>query len=175
MAFLGCHPIILSYTSYVYLSIIKTPYRLPTGNTTGEFQSLYNQYPTYDQMRKYPVGMVLGGRYYWGDSTLNYQGETGRYWSSSAATSATDAYYLSLLGTHNAVYTAYDISKLYGFTLRCLGLDWNKIFVGFYGLDNYNIIMIHFEWDSSKNLLFASSQLGRPPSLRLNHITAREI
>ncbi len=54
------------------------------GNTTGEFQSLYNQYPTYDQMRKYPVGMVLGGWYLWSDGSLNYQGSFAGYWSCSA-------------------------------------------------------------------------------------------
>ncbi len=64
--------------------------------------------------------MVLGGRYYWGDGTLNYQGMRGNSWSSSAYTSATGAYYLSLRGTDSAVYPAVSGLKRNGFPLRCL-------------------------------------------------------
>ena len=92
--------------------------RLPTGNTTGEFQSLYNQYPTYDQMRKYPVGMVLGGRYY--DGTLYWQGTYGGYWSSSTYTSATTVYRLYLDGNNSTVGPTGNAHKCNGFSLRCL-------------------------------------------------------
>ena len=71
-------------------------------------------------MRKYPVGMVLGGRYYWGDGTLNHQGTYGNYWSSSAYTSATSAYDLSFNGTNSAVNPAFVNNKRRGFSLRCL-------------------------------------------------------
>ncbi len=72
-------------------------------------------------MRKYPVGMVLGGYYSWGNGTSPYnQGTSGYYWSSSAYTSATSAYRLYLYGTNSTVYPANDNSKRSGFSLRCL-------------------------------------------------------
>jgi len=62
---------------------------------------------------------VLGGLR--GGTSPYYQGTYGGYWSSTAWTSATLAYRLGLDGTNSAVGPAGNDSKLYGFSLRCLG------------------------------------------------------
>ena len=49
-----------------------------------------------------------------------YQGTYGYSWSSSADTSATDAYVLYLYGTTSTVYPALNVYKYKGRTLRCL-------------------------------------------------------
>ena len=108
--------------------------RLPTGNTTGEFQSLYNQYPTYDLMRKYPVGMVLNGRYWWENGSLHYQGTVGNYWSSLVYTSAAYAYALNLDGSSSTVLPANGNNKRNGFSLRCLDCRFFTSLV--FGTDN---------------------------------------
>ena len=50
---------------------------------------------------------------------MYYQGTLGLYWSSTAYSSATNAYYLDL-NISGAVNPAYTGSKYYGFSLRCL-------------------------------------------------------
>ena len=73
-------------------------------------------------MRKYPVGMVLGGYYNWeGDgASPNGQGTVGVCWSSSAHTNVVLAYYLLLRGTDSAVLLDNGDKRL-GRSLRCLG------------------------------------------------------
>ncbi len=61
---------------------------------------------------------VLGG--YRGGTSPGYQGTYGYYWSSSAWTSATEAYRLLLLGPNSTVRPADSGYKHDGFTLRCL-------------------------------------------------------
>jgi len=78
-------------------------------------------------MRKYPVGMVLGGYYDWGNGTSSYdQGTFGGYWSSFAYTGATRAYLLRLYGIDSTVYPAADSNKRVGRSLRCLGKNQNR-------------------------------------------------
>ena len=61
-----------------------------------------------------------------GTETGKYQGMYSFYWSSSAWTSATDAYSLRLNGTNSTVYPAENDGKPGGFTLRCLAQNQTK-------------------------------------------------
>ena len=61
---------------------------------------------------------VLSG--YRSSTSMNLQGTRGFYWSSTAYSSATNAYNLNLINS-GTVYPAYGSSnKYYGFSLRCL-------------------------------------------------------
>ena len=64
-------------------SICPRGWRLPTGGDSGEFQTLYNQYPSAANMldANGPAFVLSGERY--GDRTDN-QGSGGYYWSSTA-------------------------------------------------------------------------------------------
>ena len=60
--------------------------------------------------------MLSGYRY---STSMYNQGTVGLYWSSTAYSSATNAYNLYLLNS-GAVYPANYSVKYYGFPLRCL-------------------------------------------------------
>ena len=78
-------------------------------------------------MRKYPVGMVLGGCYYWNtDGSLEYQSSLGFYWSSSAYTSTTSSYDLYLNSYNVTIHPAHSYGKRVGLSLRCLARNQTK-------------------------------------------------
>ena len=94
-------------------------FRLPTGDPSGEYQTLYNNYNSWTAMTD-TAGphFVLGGRR---DGTSpSYQDTHGFYWSSSAYTSAIQAYLLYLRGADSLVNPAIHNNKRHGRTLRCL-------------------------------------------------------
>ncbi len=78
-------------------------------------------------MRKYPVGMVLGGRYGWVAGTLAYQGVRGTFWSSFAYAGTNNAYNLELNDAHSTVNTTNYNDKRFGFSLRCLARPQQRI------------------------------------------------
>ena len=100
-------------------SICPRGWRLPTGGNSGEFQVLYNQYPSADNMldANGPAFVLSGDRY--GDRNIN-QGLRGYYWSSTARSNSR-AYSL-YLNSSNISPTNNDI-KHYGFTVRCVADD----------------------------------------------------
>jgi len=98
----------------VSYDICPKGWRLPTGGSSGEFQTLYNKYASSALMQGTP-GFVLSG-YRRGSSTRN-QGTYGFYWSSTAY-SANYAYYLYL--NSSSVSPANDNYKYIGFTVRCV-------------------------------------------------------
>ena len=96
-------------------------WRLPTGNTTGEFQSLYNltDYNTNAKMRA-PIAdggaaFALAGNFY--SSTPAYQDSNGLYWSSTRGNGSI-VYGLVLLTS--SVGPAYSNNRNYGLALRCV-------------------------------------------------------
>lgn len=89
-------------------------WRLPTGGSSGEFQTLYNNYNSSALMQGIP-NLSLSGYVYYG--SVGNQGGYGFYWSSTVS-SASVAYYLYLLSSN--VYPANLNDKFHGFSVRCV-------------------------------------------------------
>ena len=96
-------------------SICPKGWRLPTGGSSGEFQTLYNNYSSSAAMRGDPVNFVLSG-YRYGSSTGG-QGGNGSYWSSTVI-AISNAYFLYIQGSNTG--PAYNGPKYYGFSMRCV-------------------------------------------------------
>ena len=98
-------------------------WRLPTGASGGELQTLNNAVnfgstpPTADAGLLSDWLNVYAGDYA-GAGGLANQGSFGTYWSSTV-NSATNAYYAHLTNTAVAPGTG-AIQKVYGFSLRCV-------------------------------------------------------
>ena len=75
------------------VSICPRGWRLPTIGSGGEFQTLYNNYPSSSALRSNPVNLTFSGNV--GSSSRHAQGSGGYYWSSTVYSSDW-AYYLSL-------------------------------------------------------------------------------
>ena len=97
------------------VSICPKGWRLPTGGSSGEFQTLYNNYNSSSILRSNPVNLTLFGRVY--SSSRGYQGLNGYYWSSTVYSNNL-AYSLDL-NTSN-VYPINLNSKGYGYSVRCI-------------------------------------------------------
>ena len=99
-------------------SICPKGWRLPTGGSSGEFQTLYNNYNSLSALRSSPVNLTLSGDV--GNSTPYGRGSYGRYWSSTAHSSG-NAYLIYLAASN--VYPAYSIGTYFGFSVRCVADD----------------------------------------------------
>ena len=99
-------------------SICPKGWRLPTGGSSGEFQTLYNNYNSLSALRSSPVNLTLSGDV--GNSTPYGRGSYGRYWSSTAHSSG-NAYLIYLAASN--VYPAYNIGTYFGFSVRCVADD----------------------------------------------------
>ena len=99
-------------------SICPKGWRLPTGGSSGEFQTLYNNYNSLSALRSSPVNLTLSGDV--GNSTPYGRGSYGRYWSSTAHSSG-NAYLIYLAASN--VYPAYNIGMYFGFSVRCVADD----------------------------------------------------
>ena len=99
-------------------SICPKGWRLPTGGSSGEFQTLYNNYNSLSSLRSSPVNLTLSGDV--GNSTPYGRGSYGRYWSSTAHSSG-NAYLIYLAASN--VYPAYNIGTYFGFSVRCVADD----------------------------------------------------
>ena len=97
-------------------SICPKGWRLPTGNTSGEYQALYNNsnYNTYAKYRA-ALHLPLSGYFYGGSPDL--QGSYGYFWSSTRDVNI-GMYRLSL-GTSN-INPANDGDRRYGISVRCV-------------------------------------------------------
>ena len=91
-------------------------WRMPIGNTTGEYQALYNNasYNTNANYR-YALRLPLSGYFY--DGLAGNQGSIGRFWSSTR-TNNYSMYRLGL-GTSN-VYPSGSENHYYGISVRCV-------------------------------------------------------
>ena len=97
------------------VSICPKGWRLPTGGDNGEFKVLYDNYNSSSALRSNPVNLTLFG--YVHSSSRGYQGSYGFYLSSTVYSSNV-AYYLNL--NTSSVYPAGNLSKLVGFSVRCI-------------------------------------------------------
>ena len=98
-------------------SICPKGWRLPTGENSGEFRALYNNYNSSSILRSSPVNLTLSGFVY--SSSRYDQGSYGSYWSSTVY-SGDEAYILDLRAS--IVYPANpSVSYKYaGFSVRCI-------------------------------------------------------
>ena len=98
------------------VSICPKGWRLPTsGNSTSDFQTLYNSYNSSSALRSSPVNLILSGHA--SSSSMDNQGSVGCYWSSTVY-SNDDAYLLYLSSW--SVYPSLNFSKSSGFSVRCV-------------------------------------------------------
>ena len=104
------------YSGNTSVSICPKGWRLPTGGSSSEFQTLYNNYNSINAMIYYgPVKFTRPG-YVLNDSRY-YQGSSGNYWSSTLH-SANYAYSLHLdLSDVDPADNGYKGS---GFSVRCI-------------------------------------------------------
>ena len=91
-------------------------WRLPTGDSSGEFKALYNKYASSALMRGTP-GFVLSG--YVHNSSVNDRGSGGSYWSSTAGGS-NGAYHLYLDSSTVNPARDYLNFKGRGYSVRCV-------------------------------------------------------
>ena len=96
-------------------SICPKGWRLPTGGSGGEFQTLYNQYPSSASILTIPSAFTLSGARSGG--TTSDQNDRGYYWS-SVAYDSNGAYRLYLNSSN--VYPATNNSKYVGLAVRCV-------------------------------------------------------
>ena len=91
-------------------------WRMPTGNTSGEYQALYNNasYNTYANYRS-ALRLPLSGFFY--NGTTYVQGSSGYFWSSTRYNN-NDMYYLRL-NTSDANPSG-DLVRYDGISVRCV-------------------------------------------------------
>ncbi len=95
-------------------SICPKGWSLPTGGQGGQFEDLYDQYPSATGFLSAPLNFILSG--YRDDGGSQYVDNGGYYWS-SAVYSTYSAYRLYL--DKNIASPSYISIKRYGFTIRC--------------------------------------------------------
>lgn len=103
-------------------SICPKGWRLPTGGSSGEFQTLYNNYNSSALMQGEP-NFTLSGNVY--NGSVANQGSIGYFWSSTV-NNANFAYHLYL--NSSDVYPAGLSDKYYGFSVRCVAKDTMQTF-----------------------------------------------
>ena len=104
--------------------ICPAGWRIPTGNTSGEFARLYAEYDSYDKMRA-PMsnnGAAFNMAGYVHDTTPDTHsgGWTGHFWSSTVADRNGYMYGLRLRATLQLVDLGVAYTRGDGFTVRCL-------------------------------------------------------
>lgn len=97
------------------VSICPKGWRLPTGGSSGEFQTLYSNYNSSSVIRSNPVNLTLSGHVH--HSLHFFQGSSGYYWSSTVD-SARYTYNLYLNASN--VRPADSNGKDSGFHVRCI-------------------------------------------------------
>ena len=111
-------------------SICPKGWRLPTGGSGGDFQTLTNAYSIGNNaagsntLRGDPLKFTYAGSVYYGDGVLYNQGSSGFYWSSTVSNqvSAYNLYFDS-----SSVNPTYDLNRPYGLSVRCVARETKKI------------------------------------------------
>ena len=108
-----------SYSNNATSDLCPAGWRLPTGDTTGEFQALYTEYHSNALMRA-PIAsagaaFVLAGNF--SSSTPTSPGSSGYYWSSTVYGIL---YMYSLNFGTSSVTPANIHNRYYGFAIRCV-------------------------------------------------------
>ena len=103
-------------------SICPKGWHLPTGGSGGDFEILYEQYPTLSAMQTDTNGpeFLVGGEYYNG-STINHNSRS-YYWSSTAH-GTERAYGLTNWSTTISVGDAGTLHRAYGHFVRCVARE----------------------------------------------------
>ena len=99
----------------VSYDICPKGWRLPTGGSSGEFQTLYSYYNSSALMRGTPAFVISGG---WNGASVYGQGDGGGYYWSSTAYDSDYAHRLDLVSSY--VRPESTNRKYYGFAVRCL-------------------------------------------------------
>ncbi len=125
--------------------ICPAGWRLPTGGSSGEFQTLYTQYNSNALMRA-PIangGTAFALAGYFGGSTPVNQGISGVYWSS---TRSGDAGMYNLILSTGGVYPASNDARYGGYAIRCVlkkqitDLDYLQDFNGLSADDKASVL-----------------------------------
>ena len=108
--------------------ICPANWRMPTGGPAGEYRALCNSVysgectnptsmtGTSPNSLQYVLSTPLSGDY--NGSQASYQGNSGRFWSS---TSSGGGYYMYNLSVNSpSVYPQYSLSRASGFSVRCV-------------------------------------------------------
>ncbi|MBR3157249.1 hypothetical protein IKF20_02355 [Candidatus Saccharibacteria bacterium] len=90
-------------------------WRMPTGSNSGEYQALYTSYNSDVASFKQALSTPLSGSFASGSASA--QGTYGRFWSS---TRNNDNNMYNLNVNLSSIHTANDVSRFYGFSVRCL-------------------------------------------------------
>ncbi len=108
-------------------SICPKGWRLPSNSGTKSYDNLITTTYGLDSssdgslvLRANPLNFNLSGIYYYGNGTMSLQGSYGRYWSSTAYSSATNAYGLSF--STSGISPQSSNNKGRGFSVRCVAL-----------------------------------------------------
>jgi uncharacterized protein (TIGR02145 family) len=91
-------------------------WRLPTGGSSGEFQTLYNNYNSLALMQGEP-GFTLSGRVYL--LSVSHQGSYGYYWSSTIANAPRNL----LLDSSSGVSPNSSSNTRSGYSVRCVAYN----------------------------------------------------
>ena len=97
-------------------SICPKGWRLPTGNTSGEYQALYNN-SNYNTYAKYRAALHLPLSGYFGIGSPSSQGSGGCFWSSTRSNN--NSMYRLSLGT-SGIDPAISYYRNYGNSVRCV-------------------------------------------------------
>ncbi|MBQ3470075.1 hypothetical protein IJH16_03880 [Candidatus Saccharibacteria bacterium] len=104
-----------SNSNFAYFMTIHANGINPQNNASAGKNQSFTLHFTFS--RRYPLSYVFSGNYSWGNDNLSSQDSIGSWWS-TAASSASDAYYLRMGSSY--LLPQYDRSKAYGFALRCV-------------------------------------------------------
>ena len=97
-------------------SICPKGWRLPTGNTSGEYQALYSN-SNYNTYANYRAALHLPLSGYVNNGSPIYQGSNGNFWSSTRNDSS---YMYSLTLNTSRIYPANSSNRYYGYSVRCV-------------------------------------------------------
>ncbi len=104
-----------SSTGNASYDLCPAGWRMPTGSSSGEFQALYTAYSSNVTNFKNALSTPLSG--YFGNGSAGGQGSYGGFWSSTYY----DGYNMYFLVVDSSyVYPAYNDTRNYGNSLRCL-------------------------------------------------------
>lgn len=100
--------------------ICPAGWRLPTGGSSGEFQTLYGFYNSHTLMHasieNEGAAFTLSGNFSSSNHTPNYKGSYGYFWSSTRSSDTA----MYLLRLHGDIYPSYSAARTFGFSIRCV-------------------------------------------------------
>ncbi len=104
-----------SNSSNASYDICPKGWRMPTGGSSGEYNTLYTAYGSDASSFRSALSTPLSGRFV--DGSAFYQGSSGYFWSSTRS-SSTGMYLLYV--SSSSVYPSYGSYRYYGYSMRCV-------------------------------------------------------